>query len=187
MTRALSLTQPWASLCVWPSGRSIAATGQLAGEKEYETRSFGCTWARNIKPQYLYIHAAKTFPAWARAMVRQIYFADVCGRHDAACASDFPVGCIIGRVRVVGSILTQNIRDRLSPQELAFGDYADGRLAIRFVDPILFTRTFPCKGALGLWRVADEVQAELALELKKFRLDPSNIKIKETSDALGLV
>jgi hypothetical protein len=65
MTRALSLTQPWASLCV--AFQTInPQTGDGVAEKEYETRSYGCSWARNMRPETIYIHAAKTFPRWAK-------------------------------------------------------------------------------------------------------------------------
>ena len=156
--KVLSLSQPYASLCVfirtWEEGRPIA-------EKEFETRSFGCSWARNIQPQPLYIHAAKTFPGWAKSLCENNrFFYEVLERHGWT-AEDLPTGVIIGRVNVKGSIKTEAIRDRLSHQERAFGDYDAGRLAIRLSDPFPFANYYSATGHLGLWNIPEELHERI--------------------------
>lgn len=56
--RALSLTQPWATL----------ATLVVSGAKRVETRS----WKTPYRG-WLGIHAAKGFPAWARLLCRRAF------------------------------------------------------------------------------------------------------------------
>ncbi len=158
MTRALSLTQPWASLCVLRSKQLIPQTGDGVAEKEYETRSRGCSWARYMKPETIYIHAAKNFPRWAKDLCESKMFSRILGRHGYDRPEDLPTAGIIGSVNVLGSLPTEAIRDRLSPQELAFGDYDTGRIAIRLAHPRGFDMLFRCKGALGLWTVPAEVE-----------------------------
>lgn len=157
--RCLSLTQPYAMLCVWVctwhEGRPIA-------EKEYETRSFGCSWARNPKPEEIYIHAAKGFPTWAKELCRvNGPFRRVLLEHGYNDPDELPLMAIVGRVKIVGSLRTEDIRDRLAPQELAFGNYDDGRLAIRLSDPEPFEQIVHCKGMLGLWTVPAEIEAKI--------------------------
>lgn len=160
MTRALSLTQPWASLCVWQ--QSVDANGQGPAEKEFETRSRGCSWARNMKPEIIYIHAAKNYPRWAKDMCESVIFQRVLARHgwDKSFES-LPTAGIIGSVQVVRSIETETIRVALSPQELAFGNYETGRIAIELTQPRAFDAIFGCIGHLGLWTVPDEVEQRI--------------------------
>lgn len=160
MTRALSLIQPWASFCVW--FQSIDPhTGDGIAEKEYETRSHGCSWARNIKPETIYIHASKGFPRWAKDLCESKMFSRVLGRHGYDSPEALPTGGIIGSVRVLGSLPTEGIRDRLSHQERAFGNYEAGRIAIRLAYPRGFDNVFLCKGALGLWKVPESVERNI--------------------------
>lgn len=162
--RALSLTQPWAMFCVWPRTHDESA---LVAEKEYETRSFGCSWARNPKPETIYIHAAQTFPRWARDLCWQNpFFFEALKRHGMI-MKDLPLGAIVGQMNIVGSIATESIRDRLSPQEVAFGNYENGRLAIRLENPIYFDQFFPVKGALGLWRVPEDLHSTIQASIRK--------------------
>ncbi len=157
--RVLSLTQPWASFCIWIRTWD---NGQPIAEKEYETRSFGCSWARNIKPQPLYIHAAQNFPRWAKDLCEYNSFFRKCLERHGWTVEDLPTGVIIGRVNVKGSIKTEAIREQLSHQERAFGDYESGRLAIRFTDPFPFDGQFRAKGSLGLWNIPTDLHERIS-------------------------
>lgn len=157
--KALSLTQPWASLV------SI-------GRKSVETRSWGTSY-RGL----LAIHAAKTFPRDYRELVMR----EPCRSAleaggipvpygTAEIAGDLlPRGAVVAVVRLTACRRTSGISTRvptpwvqnLSVQEHDFGDYGPSRygwfleLVERLPEPI------PAKGALGLWewdapaRVAD--------------------------------
>lgn len=155
-------------LCVWPRTHD---EGRVVAEKEYETRSFGCSWARNLKPETIYIHAAQAFPRWARELCEgSRSFREVLARHYDD-FHDLPFGAIVGQVDIAGSIATEKIRDRLSEQERMFGDYETGRIAIRLNNPIYFERFFPVKGALGLWTVPDALVQEIEATKHERRMD----------------
>ncbi|KKN65507.1 hypothetical protein LCGC14_0481110 [marine sediment metagenome] len=131
--KALSLTQPWATL-------------MAAGLKRIETRSWGTKYRGRIA-----IHAAKGFPVYAR---------ELCGRHpflDALhglgiSSRDFPFGALIAT-----AYLTEIYRMGPNfpfPQEpeLSFGDYSPRRYAWFFID-IKKIDPIPYKGQLGLFEV----------------------------------
>ncbi len=156
---ALSIIQPFASLCVLVSASGL-------GEKEFETRDWECRWARNLSPRDVFIHASKDYPRWARDLTLTEPFRSVLRSHDYGCAGmfdhgaiDLPCGAIVGRTRILGSLKTEVIADRLSAQELAFGNYEPGRIAIRLAEPFPFgERYVPCSGALGLWDISGDLQ-----------------------------
>lgn len=125
--KALSLTQPWASLVA-------------LGLKKYETRS----WRTNYRG-ILYIHAAKTFPAGARR------FAEVevaLGR----LPSRIPFGAIIAVVKLVDIYPTQEIMQDISALERLYGDYSWGRFAWRLAQ-VETIEPIPYKGSRGLFDV----------------------------------
>ena len=125
--KALSLTQPWATLVV-------------LGLKRVETRSW---WTSHRGP--LAIHAAKVFPTYARE------FADDerrAGRLDV----ELPLGSVLGVVNVAGCRRTEIVEHTLTPLEQSYGDYSPGRWAW-LLDQVLqvFTPPIPARGALHLW------------------------------------
>jgi hypothetical protein len=72
-----------------------------------------------------------------------------------------PRGVVLGTVDLVSTIHTETAREHaefLSPTELAFGDYSNGRYAWELANPVLFPEPIPARGALGLW-TWDEVAA----------------------------
>ena len=136
--KVLSLTQPWASLVA-------------IGAKRYETRSWRTQW-----PGFpLAIHAAKGFPSQAKK------FAELqCGtlqqggyvdQQDIFDVNRLERGAIIAVCWLAACYRTEDIRDRLTKQELAFGDYSDGRWAWELTDVRRLTTPIPARGALGLW------------------------------------
>jgi hypothetical protein len=145
--KALTLTQPWASLMALRA-------------KRIETRS----WYTGYRGE-LVIHAAKGFPKWAKEACEEPEFARALGGLKAA---QLPLSVGVCVVRVVACIRTENIlrgepfvRDgSFSVDELAFGDYSPGRWGwiTEFVRPL--ANIGPVRGELGLWSWADSDQAK---------------------------
>ena len=62
-----------------------------------------------------------------------------------------PYGAIIGTATIVECVRVETIRDALSTEERALGDYSDGRWAWRLSDVRPLSEALPARGALGLW------------------------------------
>lgn len=142
--KALSLTQPWASLVAH-------------GLKRWETRS----WYTSYRGP-LAIHAAKGFPRYARDLCSDARIVrEALASVGIATPADLPLGCIIAVSRI-GVTRTTDLAlpDGHTAQEIAFGNYAPGRWMWR-LDDVRAVPLIPCKGALGLWRVPPEVSALL--------------------------
>lgn len=136
--RALSLTQPWATLVV-------------TGAKRVETRS----WKTPYRG-WLGIHAAKGFPRWAR---------ELCGEEPFRSAlhglgpDDLARGALIGGVRLLDCVPTGGVElIGISDRERAFGDYGEGRYGWLLCDPRVFEPR-PMRGALGVWPIPETVAA----------------------------
>lgn len=131
--KVLTLTEPWATLVA-------------IGAKTIETRSW-----RSWYEGPLAIHSAKSYPRWARDLAKTEPF------RTALLAADFPPEETLGTIRCQTSLLfctpTEPTSDKVSPNELAFGDYTAGRWAWHF-GPVTI-RYGPVehvvKGHLGLW------------------------------------
>jgi hypothetical protein len=130
--RVLSYTQPWATLV-------------LLGEKAWETRSR----RMGVKGK-AGIHASKDYPRWARDLARTEPFRSVLRRHGLL-PDTLPTGAVLGYAQAHETERVEDVRDRLGPQELAFGNYEDGRFCTRMSDPVPFPKPIPAKGALGFW------------------------------------
>lgn len=140
--KALTLTQPWASLVA-------------IGAKRIETRSWRTPYRGPLA-----IHAAKGFPKWAK---------DTCGEPAFAVelARDIlPVGVVIATCRLISCLPTRELQDDqvipvdvtagcddflLDEHERAFGDYSLGRWAWLLADVKPLPVPIPAKGALHLW------------------------------------
>lgn len=142
--KALSLTQPWATLVV-------------TGEKRIETRS----WSTNFTGRVA-IHASKGFPKWAKECVNAEFFEESLRRFGYRSPSTLPTGSIIGLATIMGCRRTEDVGHQLSEKEQEFGDYYEGRFAWFLTDPVQFGVPIPCKGALGLWTVPEEIAKALA-------------------------
>ncbi len=129
--KALTLTQPWATLVA-------------LGAKRYETRSW-----RTAYRGPLAIHAAKGFPwqattyAYTDPQVR-----GVVPDHELP----YPRGVVLCIVTLMDCRRIEDLT-ALSIQERAFGDYGPGRWAWQLTDLQLLNSPYPCKGSLGLWNV----------------------------------
>jgi len=152
--RALSLTQPWATLLATKA-------------KRFETRG----WATNLR-EIVAIHAAKAFPDDCRELCLTPVFSKALRAGGVEKLGDVPRGAIIGTGRIVACYSTTGLSvaealagvgfDRsLAEQERAFGNYAPGRYAFVFSDVIALAQPIPCKGALGLWTVPPEIEAQI--------------------------
>jgi hypothetical protein len=130
----------------------------VIGEKVMETRSWHTSHTGK-----LYIHASKGFPAEAKALCDIEPFKSALAKHGFKRWEDLPTGAI------VGSALLRNCRgtseidlfDRIGQdrrqQERAFGDYSKGRFAWRLEGAGMLPYPVPCKGALSIWAVPDNV------------------------------
>jgi hypothetical protein len=131
--KALTLTQPWASLVA-------------IGAKRIETRSWGTSYRGPLA-----IHAAKGFPRDARDFSRCIRLGVLFGPH-----YEYPRGFVIATCRLaacvqVEKLLSENAyRLDMTEQEQLFGNYEPGRWGWMLAD-IKAINPEPAKGALGLW------------------------------------
>jgi activating signal cointegrator 1 len=156
--KALSLTQPWASLVA-------------VGAKRIESRSWPTKYRGVIA-----IHASKGFPVACRHMCSVQPFLRELTRSGLS-MPELPTGAIVAVATVIEVCLTgdwENYRNiermvrlpggrhfPVTPTENAFGDYGPGRFAW-FLDRVhRVAEPVPCRGALGLWTVPDDVLAVL--------------------------
>ncbi len=158
--KALSLTQPWATLVA-------------IGAKKVETRSWYTPYRGPLA-----IHASKRFPPEAVLQFWEPEFWGPLRRAGYRQPADLPLGavvatCVLARciptdreplhfeslaseVDMFGNRRETRYRERLallnglSEQELAFGDYSEGRWAW-FLEDIIQWEPTPATGSLGLW------------------------------------
>lgn len=144
--KAISLTQPWASLVV-------------TGEKRIETRS----WKLSQNTQFpftLAVHAAKGFSTGDKMLASSEPFGSALKKHGISWFNELPLGAIIGTVEGTDFRFTQDVRDYIEPQELAFGDYSNGRYAWLLSNPRSFA-PIPLRGALKLFNIPAEIETEI--------------------------
>ena len=148
------MTQPWASLVA-------------IGENTIETRS----WSTRYRGR-LAIHAAKGFPADARALCQRQSYRAVLVRHGYASADDLPLGCVIA-VAILEDVLAfdrsslRGVRERarrgeLPEHEADFGDFSPGRFGFVLRDVRRLAVPVPARGMLGLWTLPKGVEALVA-------------------------
>lgn len=134
--KALSLTQPWATLIG-------------LGEKRWETRS----WATNHRGP-LAIHSSLRYPKWAQELEKEEPFTTSLraphGNYSYPCLT---LGVIVCITSVIGCYTAEWCRANLDAKELAFGDFGDGRWGWRLgpIEKRFRMAEFPVKGHLGLW------------------------------------
>ena len=136
--KALTLTEPWATLMAYQA-------------KKIETRSWRLP--NSIIGQEVAIHAAKGFPRWAK---------EACDEEPFTILHTLNVkvtpGHVICVVKFNGCRMTEDVREQITPQEFAFGDYGEGRWAwfsefVRKLDTPM-----PAIGHLGFWEWARELK-----------------------------
>jgi len=135
--KALTLAQPWATLVA-------------AGEKKIETRSWRTRYRGPIA-----IHAAKSYPAWARELALKPPFAAAVHRIFHGEAPTFPLGAVVAVAELVECVRIDALPLSWAPQsgsaEHAFGDYSPGRFMFRLEAILPLTDIIPTRGALGIW------------------------------------
>ena len=136
--KALTLTQPWASLVA----RSM---------KQVETRSWHTSYTG-----LLAIHAAKGYPRFAKEFTLELQAKQLLP------VETLPLSAIVALVHLEECLDTGGVV--VSALERSLGDYTPGRFAW-FFNPgsiVALSKPIPCRGALGLWTVPDEIAARLA-------------------------
>lgn len=141
--KAISLTQPWASLV------SI-------GAKRIETRSWRPSSAVG---EDIAIHAAKGFPVDCRQLCDQTIFARALKRS----WMQLPIGAVIAVARVVSYDRTERMlaSGELTAIEEAFGNYGPDRFGWRFENIRPLSTPINCRGALGIWFLPADVAREV--------------------------
>ncbi len=135
--KAISLLQPWATLIV-------------IGVKTIETRSWRTQHRGNIL-----IHASlgKTGSIFASEPPFKKYIPDF---------TKLSFGAIIGQATITGverieSLgISDELMNRLTMEEKAFGDYTEGRYAWLLEDFMQFEKPIPAKGMLSIWDYPDD-------------------------------
>lgn len=158
MMRALSLTQPWASLVA-------------IGAKRWETRD----WPTNFRGEFA-LHASKSFPVECRDLCNAAVFRDpliaagiLDARRDESATMPrirdaFPLGAIIAVARITSS---ESINRNNTPDgpEYHFGNYGPNRFKFGISDVRPLETPVPCKGALGFWMVPPDVERAVREQL----------------------
>lgn len=178
--RAITLTQPWATLVA-------------VGAKRIETRSWGTAYRGPLA-----IHAAKGANREAREFARAEPALSILQRHGYNTWEQLPRGVFVARCELIDVVPIVSHRDDASTeryitideddlvrvwhpggelagaqvhvgesdpwateQEFAFGDYTPGRYGW-LLDNVRHMSPIDCRGALGLWRIPVELEAVFA-------------------------
>jgi hypothetical protein len=128
MAKVLTLQQPYAQLSV-------------IGAKKIETRSFNTHYrgellihsSLRIWKGFYELIATKPFSKYIKA------------------DSQLILGCIVGKVNLVGVERTEDLLKTLSADEKAFGDYSPGRYGWILEDAEMFDKPIGARGNLGIW------------------------------------
>lgn len=125
----MTLKQPFASLII-------------LGAKQYETRG----WNTSYRGRVL-IHAGldKEYSAQCAAPPFDKYIKGIYGFYA------LPFGAIIGECMIEYTQETEGMRDKISLEERAFGDYRTGRWAWRLRNPVAYKVATPARGQLQIW------------------------------------
>ena len=155
--KALTLTQPWATLVA-------------IGAKRFETRSWSTPYRGPLA-----IHAGKNLkPVGGEAGLRELCgmepFREVLTEAGLADVGALPRGAIVATVELLGCHPTDDVAacgsalvvariTRLRPccHERAFGDYSPGRFAWVLGDRQPLTPPVPARGKQGLWETEGEI------------------------------
>jgi hypothetical protein len=142
--RALTLTQPWATLVI-------------TGRKRIETRG----WATEHRGP-IAIHAAAGWTAddrdFAADLIREGILPNRWLTTPRSIRPDVPLGAVLGVVTLYRIFATSIIprageyASWLTPTEREYGDFSDGRYGWFLTDPRPFAEPIPARGALGLWQ-----------------------------------
>jgi len=144
--KAITLTQPWATLIA-------------IGAKRIETRSW-----RTFYRGPLAIHAAKTFPEWARehfefdpALDQRV--CEVLEAADIHGFRDLPGGAVVATCTLVDCVRITPDNVPAAP-EFYFGDYTVGRWAWHLSEVKALDMPVLARGSLGLWEWPGEREGD---------------------------
>lgn len=144
--RGLTIQQPYATLTA-------------LGLKELETRS----WRTNYRGPVA-LHASAQFPGWCRKIMNVEPFHSALQRDGKML--HLPLGKVVAIAEIVDCYLvTETFCRGLSRREYAFGNYQIGRFAFRLANVRRLRNAVSWKGALGFWRVPEDLQAQLVYEV----------------------
>lgn len=152
--KAISLWQPYASLCVMAS---VADATRPA--KMFETRS----WQTKHRGRVM-IHAAKTMKGWKDFDIHSsAAYLWLCLRMGVLenkwdLPRALPLGALVGSVSIESCRQCQpDIGLPVSPGEFArtVGDYSPGRWAWELRDPVQYDPAIPYRGSQGFFNVED--------------------------------
>lgn len=141
--KALSLWQPWASLCCISHPDDAARS-----VKGFETRG----WSTRYRGPLL-IHAAQRFTRAEREACNWDLIAEQLADADLD-PDDLPRGAIIGRVQLVEVHPAMAVVGTADEYALDMGHYAPGRFAWEITEPELFAEPVPYRGRQGLFNVS---------------------------------
>lgn len=145
--KCLSLCEPWASLVAWGYKR-VETRSWMAGEAHWK-QSLAIQASKSIESirdveyvKYLFAEAGLEMPPWWPRR-----------------KEDYPLGRIVALTTIrEARKMDEALIATQSPQELAFGAWAPGRFAFFLGDVRRVEPAVPCKGALGIWGVPQELQ-----------------------------
>lgn len=156
--KALTLTQPWATLIA-------------IGAKRIETRS----WSTDYRGP-LVIHSAKGLGpvGGKRGLTEQCQmpaFFNALDRHSASFYLDgaeaLPLGKILAMATLVDvrridiALRAKVLSQTITPSEIEFGDYSSGRYAWFLENVRALPTPIECKGALSLWDVPQDIRTQI--------------------------
>lgn len=140
--KAITIWQPWASLLV-------------SGQKKYETRSWATSYRgpiaihaamRSVRKSIDALAADTDGPGWATLERLDGLFMR------PGALDQLATGAVIGKAILTRcNLITEEFRERLTPQELDLGDFSLGRYAWEFHVVIPVDPPAPAKGAQGIW------------------------------------
>lgn len=116
------------------------------------------------------IHAMQPDGAWSNlprgAIVGTVAVTDVVSICEDGCISTPPhifIDDFDGNLKLEYArrpALGESDRESIEDQR-PYGDWSPERFAYRLVDPVMFDTPIPCKGAQGVWRLPDDIAAQV--------------------------
>jgi hypothetical protein len=131
--KALTLTQPWATLVI-------------LRVKRWETRG----WYPGVSDRgsRIAIHAAKGWTRDDREFAAELHERGIL----PIAPADLPLGAVLGEATIVGLARTTSPMARDLPElEHELGDYSPGRYAWELGGVVAYLMPIPARGMLGLW------------------------------------
>jgi hypothetical protein len=166
--KVISLRQPWAYLFA-------------IGAKKFETRDWQ---PRSYTSGPLYIHASQKIDFNDLELCRE---SEHFKRYIPKPSSGILVqGAIIGVTNLIKIHTTESIRETLSEQERAFGNYGDGRFAWETANAKLLETPIKIGGKLSIWDYEMDMDEELADEEIEHEPEPdlNGTDYRETSERM---